>query len=217
MIVAAQYVTVTDEVELKPDEFVDACRGKSLERSKVSGDPSREVILPVLRVPRRYLGNKQSLLLLPGYEKRTSSNEVWQDLMRQALVGAAGCVIVTDSTRLATQGQQAIVKDMLANEFRTVKPLIVIAKTETFGGNEESVSARRSRSSRRCPPSRRWSNTTSASPAVRHGRKYRNWEVWHSSSVPRTSCCSAHPVFRTSCVSRTRDPVRGGGASHPIP
>ena len=114
------------EKELKAPDFAKACRG---------GLP--EVLLPVLRVPRRYFQNDgQALLLLPGYEKRTTSNGPWQDLMRQALLGAAGCVIVTDATRLASQVQQEVVKDMLANELRTVRPLVVIAKTESFGNDE---------------------------------------------------------------------------------
>jgi len=115
-----------DEIELEAHDFVKACRG---------GMP--EVLLPVLRVPRCYFQNDgQALLLLPGYEKRTSTNGPWQDLMRQALVGAAGCVIVTDATRLASQVQQEVVKDMLANELRTIRPLVVIAKTESFGNDE---------------------------------------------------------------------------------
>lgn len=116
---------VTAEKPLKAEEFVKACRGHL-----------PEVLLPVLRVPRRHFQHDgQALLLLPGYEKRTTNNEVWQDLMRQALVGAAGCVIVTDSTRMANQVQQEVVKDMLTNELRTVRPLIVIAKTEAFGSD----------------------------------------------------------------------------------
>lgn len=114
------------EEKLEASEFVKACRGQL-----------PEVLLPVLRVPRRHFHQDgQALLLLPGYEKRTSNNETWQDLMRQGMVAAAGCVIVTDSTRLANQAQQDIVKDMLANELRTVRPLIVISKTEAFNGDE---------------------------------------------------------------------------------
>lgn len=124
---ARQFVMA--EVPLEAGEFVKACRGQSA-----------EVLLPVLRVPRRYFQHEgQAMLLLPGYEKRTTDNETWQDLMRQSLVGAAGCVIVTDSTRLANQAQQEVVKDMLANELRTVRPLIVIAKTEAFGNNQEKL------------------------------------------------------------------------------
>jgi len=120
---------VTGEKPLEAVDFVKACRGQL-----------PEVLLPVLRVPRRHFQQDgQALLLLPGYEKRTTNNEVWQDLMRQALVGAAGCVIVTDSTRMANQVQQEVVKDMLANELRTVRPLIVIAKTEAFGSDEEKL------------------------------------------------------------------------------
>jgi hypothetical protein len=117
---------IMDEKELQAAEFVKACRGRL-----------SDVLLPVLRVPRRHFQHEgQALLLLPGYEKCTPKNETWQNLMRQALVGAAGCVIVTDATRMASQVQQEIVKDMLANELRTIKPLVVIAKTESLGNDE---------------------------------------------------------------------------------
>lgn len=125
----ASHRFLTDEKTLDPGDFIKACRGNMA-----------EVLLPVLRVPRRYFEHdEQALLLLPGYEQREKKNQIWQDLMRQALVGAAGCVIVTDSTRLAEQRQKEILKDMLANELRTVQPLIVIAKTEAIGNNEEKL------------------------------------------------------------------------------
>jgi len=117
------------DVPLTSEQFVQACRGQSA-----------EVLLPVLRVPRRHFQHAgQALLLLPGYEVRTEANAAWQDLMRQALVGAAGCVIVTDSTRLANQAQQVILKDMLANELRTVQPIVVVTKTEAIAGNPEKL------------------------------------------------------------------------------
>ncbi|NHZ42136.1 hypothetical protein [Massilia aquatica] len=120
---------MTEERPLEPDAFVQACRGKMA-----------EVLLPVLRVPRRHFQHDgQALILLPGYEKRSADNGVWQDLMRQALLGAAGCIIVTDATRMANQGQQEVVKDMLANELRTVRPLIVVAKTEALRGDAHKL------------------------------------------------------------------------------
>jgi len=109
--------------------FVDACRGGGT-----------NVLLPVLHVPPRFFGGGGPvLLLLPGYEKRSRKNEEWQDLMRQALIGAKGCIIVTDSTRLASQAQQDIVKDMLAGELRTARPIIVVAKTEALAGNRQRL------------------------------------------------------------------------------
>jgi len=109
--------------------FVDACRGGGA-----------NVLLPVLHVPPRFFGGGGPvLLLLPGYEKRSRKNEEWQDLMRQALIGAKGCVIVTDATRLASQAQQDIVKDMLAGELRTARPIIVVAKTEALADNQKRL------------------------------------------------------------------------------
>lgn len=88
-------------------------------------------LLPVLKVPKRYFNSpQQAWLLLPGYEKENRDNKEWQSVMRQALIAATGCIIVTDKTRMANQQQAEIVKDMLSNELRGVKPLIVISKTE---------------------------------------------------------------------------------------
>ncbi len=103
-------------------------------------DHNAEDLLPVLRVPRRYFKReKQAWLLLPGYEKQERSNRSWQELMRQAMIGAGGCIIVTDETRMANQQQLEIVKDMLQNELRNCKPYIVISKTEAHRGNEKRL------------------------------------------------------------------------------
>lgn len=107
---------------------------------KAVSDPSPEVLLPVLKVPQRYFKRpNQAWLLLPGYEKQDRENKAWQELMRQALVGAAGCVLVTDETRMANQQQVEIVKDMLANELRGSQALIVISKTEAARGKPERL------------------------------------------------------------------------------
>ena len=103
-------------------------------------DPAAEDLLPVLCVPRRYFKREnQAWLLLPGYEKQERSNRSWQELMRQALIGAGGCIIVTDETRMANQQQLEIVKDMLQNELRNCKPYIVISKTEAHRHNEKRL------------------------------------------------------------------------------
>jgi hypothetical protein len=118
----APHQFISDDVLMAQPDFVAACRGQNA-----------AVLLPILRVPRRYFQHDgQALLLLPGYELRTPVNATWQDLMRQALVGAAGCVIVTDPSRLASGETQDIVQDMLSNELRTIAPLVVIAKTENL-------------------------------------------------------------------------------------
>ncbi len=103
-------------------------------------DPEPRQLLPVLKVPQRYFHRPhQAWLLLPGYEKEDRENQDWQRLMRQALVGAAGCVIVTDETRMANQQQQEIVRDMLSNELRGARPLVVVTKTEAIRGNAGRV------------------------------------------------------------------------------
>ncbi|WP_010220496.1 sugar kinase [Pseudomonas donghuensis] len=94
-------------------------------------DPNAEDLLPILKVPRRYFKrDNQAWLLLPGYEKQERDNRAWQELMRQAMIAAGGCIIVTDETRLANQQQLEIVRDMLENELKGCKPYIVVSKTE---------------------------------------------------------------------------------------
>ncbi len=57
--------------------------------------------------------------------------------MRQAMIAAGGCIVVTDETRLANQQQLEIVKDMLEKELKNCKPYIVISKTEAYRHNPQ--------------------------------------------------------------------------------
>lgn len=103
-------------------------------------DPNAEDLLPVLKVPQRFFKREnQAWLLLPGYEKQERANRSWQELMRQAMIAAGGCIIVTDETRMANQQQQEIVRDMLENELRECSPYIVISKTEAYRHNPERL------------------------------------------------------------------------------
>lgn len=101
-------------------------------------DPA--VVLPVLYVPRTYFHRPgQGFLLLPGYEPVDQGNNGWQQLMRQALVGAAGCIVVTDETRLASQQQAKILRDMLDSDLRDTAPLIVLSKTEGLASQPQRM------------------------------------------------------------------------------
>ena len=123
--VSGTYKIETEQVKDISD-FRKACRGEM-----------PEVMLPVLKVPRKFFKeNGQALILLPGYEASNRDNHEWQTLMRQVLIGAAGCVIVTDQTRLANQQQLDIVKDMLSNELRASRPLVVVSKTERLADEQ---------------------------------------------------------------------------------
>lgn len=127
-----RYQLVEDDVDVKTFQ-------------KAVSDPDPEVLLPVLKVPQRYFGrSNQAWLLLPGYEPQDRKNKAWQELMRQALVAAAGCVIVTDETRMANQQQVEIVKDMMSNELSGAQPLVVISKTEAARGKPERLQELRS-------------------------------------------------------------------------
>lgn len=112
-------------------------------------DPDPEVLLPVLKVPQHYFSRaNQAWLLLPGYEPQDRKNKAWQELMRQALVAAAGCVIVTDETRMANQQQVDIVKDMMSNELSGAQALVVISKTEATRGKPDRLEELRSTAQR---------------------------------------------------------------------
>ncbi|WP_351010372.1 hypothetical protein [Shewanella sp. S1-58-MNA-CIBAN-0166] len=111
---------------------LDDIKVDSVEFQRAICDPNAEDLLPVLQVPRRYFKREnQAWLLLPGYEKQDRANRAWQELMRQAMIAAGGCIVVTDETRMANQQQLEIVRDMLENELKHCKPYIVISKTET--------------------------------------------------------------------------------------
>ncbi len=103
-------------------------------------DPNAEDLLPILQVPPRYFKRpNQAWLLLPGYEKQERANRSWQELMRQAMIAAGGCIAVTDETRMADQQQLEIVKDMLENELEGIEPYIVISKTESHRNNPKQL------------------------------------------------------------------------------
>lgn len=103
-------------------------------------DNDAKVLLPILKVPQRFfLNSAHAWLLLPGYEKQDRDNKEWQQLMRQALIAATGCIIVTDETRMAGAADVEIVKDMLAKELSGSQALVVISKTEGARGKPERL------------------------------------------------------------------------------
>lgn len=107
---------------------------------KATAGGSAEVILPELVVPRRFFeGAHRAWLLLPGYESQSSDNRAWQELMRQAVVGASGCILVTDPTRLASSEQLAIAADVKSDDMGGVQTLVVVSKTEQYAGNPEKL------------------------------------------------------------------------------
>lgn len=109
----------------------------------LSGDRA-DLLIPVLKVPRRYFERpSQAWLLLPGYEKINEPNREWQALMRQAMTAAAGCVVVSDQTRIANQQDADIVKDMLASQLPGCRPVVVLSKSEALSQHPDRVAALR--------------------------------------------------------------------------
>jgi hypothetical protein len=107
------------EEPVTPAEFQRAARGGLV-----------DCLLPVLRLPRLHLAQGDSLLLLPGYESQRAENAEWQALMRQALVGASACVLVTDSGRLANAAEEDILHDLQRAELAGARPIVAVTKTE---------------------------------------------------------------------------------------
>lgn len=111
---------IIEESNVNPDVFRDSLR------NLVDGQ-----LIPKLYVPSGYFeGGKRGFLLLPGYEPLNKVNKSWQELMRQALIGSAMCVIVTDKTRMANSQQLEVLRDMEQQHLSGAKPLIIISKTE---------------------------------------------------------------------------------------
>jgi energy-coupling factor transporter ATP-binding protein EcfA2 len=125
----------TNRYELVEEPVKDA---RAFRNACGGGDSS--VLLPILRVPPKFFaGTRQALMLLPGYERATRENNLWQTMMRQVMIGSAGCVIVTDSTRLANQQQQEILRDTLQSDLETLDTLVVVTKTEEMASNTEKL------------------------------------------------------------------------------
>jgi len=126
------------ETKVDPDEFCEACRGAR-----------REALLPVLKVPQKFFAHSNhALMLLPGYERQNRDNRSWQELMRQGLIGATGCVIVTDMTRAANQQQQDILGDARQFDLGTLDPVIVVTKTEGLAQHLEEQKTTRQNAAR---------------------------------------------------------------------
>lgn len=110
---------VEREIDVTPEEF-----------NAALGDRFPGLLMPKLHVPPKHFGGQRcGFMLLPGFEKKNHANRKWQSMMRQALLGADICVIVTDETRLANRDQQAIV-DALRRQIEGAVPVVAIAKTE---------------------------------------------------------------------------------------
>ena len=112
--------------QLTVDEFKQALKGGLADQ-----------IIPILYVPAKCFGGQErGFILLPGYEAGDQRNNSWQELMRQALIGSAMCMVVSDETRLANSQQKDILRDMYQHYLAGAKPLIVVAKTENHSSEK---------------------------------------------------------------------------------
>lgn len=113
-------LSITAERRITKDEFQEALKGNLANQ-----------IIPKLYVPTQFFGGSdRGFILLPGYETKDSNNAAWQELMRQSLIGSAMCIVVTDETRLANDGQKKILRDMYSHYLEGANPIVVVSKTE---------------------------------------------------------------------------------------
>ncbi|ABP81074.1 hypothetical protein [Stutzerimonas stutzeri] len=92
-----------------------------------------------LYVPRQHFNLGFGFLLLPGYERKNSSNERWQEEMRDTLRHSMGSILVTDATRMADHATVGILDDLLNNCFANRSPIIAITWTEGKTDEERQV------------------------------------------------------------------------------
>ena len=122
-----------EEVPISEEEFRAACCGEDT-----------QALLPVLKVPPRYFKRSGAAwLLLPGYERENDANREWQQLMRQGFIGSSFFVVVTDGTRLASNAQDQMIKDIRSGALQEIEPVIVLSKTEKDAGKPEELEALR--------------------------------------------------------------------------
>lgn len=92
-----------------------------------------------LYVPRQHFDSGFGFLLLPGYERKTASNEHWQEEMRDTLRHSVGSLLVTEESRLADHVTVGILDDLLENCFANRSPIIAITRTEGKTEEERQV------------------------------------------------------------------------------
>lgn len=83
-----------------------------------------------LYVPRRHGSPGFGFLLLPGYERLSQSNQLWQHEMRDTLRHSMGSILVTDQTRMADCATVTILDDLMSSCFNNRSPIIAITRTE---------------------------------------------------------------------------------------
>ncbi|SBT41057.1 hypothetical protein [Micromonospora narathiwatensis] len=117
-----------EETPVGPDQWAAAMR-------QDDGD----VLVLELRVPRLLFPQapprSSGLLLLPGYEPQDEMNQLWQELMRQALVGAARTLLVTHQQDLATDAPSAALVDLRDRYLAGTLPLVAITHCDPIAGD----------------------------------------------------------------------------------
>lgn len=112
-----------DDVEVGPERWAEYMR-----------NDSGEALVMELRVPPRLFPNAPprtaGLLLLPGYEPQNKQNKLWQELMRQALVGASRVLLVTHEQDIATDSPDYAMKDLRERYLDGALPLIAVTHCE---------------------------------------------------------------------------------------
>lgn len=115
--------------DVDPVAWNDALRGAGM-----------DVVLAELSVPPSlFNGGDRGFLLLPGYERLNGRNDEFQQRMRRAQLACGAFVLVTDHTRLAQDGERAILDDLRVYLDCGAGVVVAVSKTEGLSDTERAA------------------------------------------------------------------------------
>jgi hypothetical protein len=112
-------------------ENVDPARWREALRTDDGDVFLMELVVPVRffpDAPRRSAG----LLLLPGFEPRDEDNRLWQELMRQALVGSSRVLLVTHEQDIAADTADEALAELQQQYLQGTYPLVAITHCDAI-------------------------------------------------------------------------------------
>ncbi|MBS4028951.1 MAG: hypothetical protein KGZ58_09965 [Ignavibacteriales bacterium] len=96
---------------------------------KLAREPDSDHILLELKVPVKkgfFENENKSFVLLPGFEKITRENSLWQNLIQHTLTCSATCIFVFNETKFA-DGDNKVLLEKIQDVFKIAKPLFVLS------------------------------------------------------------------------------------------
>ena len=101
-----------------------------------------DVLLMELLVPPRFFldaePQRAGLLLLPGFEPRDDDNKLWQELMRQALVGSSRVLLVTHEQDIAADTADEALAELQQQYLQGTYPLVAITHCDAIADDPDA-------------------------------------------------------------------------------